>query len=54
MPMAGGACASSIVAVTFPIVTELPLVLEPVTADTFAGGAPIVAPAPVRTRPIVD
>ena len=45
---------STIVDMTLPIVTELPLVLEPVTADTFAGGTRIVAPAPIPMRPIVD
>jgi hypothetical protein len=53
-PMEPSGRRSTIVDMTLPIVTELPLVLEPVTADTFAGGTRIVAPAPIPTRPIVD
>ena len=39
----------TMIAMTIPIVTELPLVLEPVAADTFlgAGDAPLSIPAPV-------
>ena len=40
---------------TIPIVTELPAVLEPTTADTFmAGDGPVAPLPPIRARRIVD
>jgi hypothetical protein len=45
----------TILAMTIPTVTELPRVLEAITADTFIGGAQQITPLPpVRTRRIVD
>ncbi len=38
---------------TIPNATELPLDLEPVTADSFIDGKPL-APLPAVTRRIVD
>ncbi len=47
--------ARRMIAMTVPIVTELPPVLEPVTADTFLGAVqPLAGLAPVSTRRIVD
>lgn len=38
---------------TIPIVTELPLLLEPVTADSFIAGKPLT-PLPAASHRIVD
>jgi hypothetical protein len=54
-PMAGCPPGRSIVVMTMPIVTELPPVLEPVTADTFFGAIrPLSVLATVSSRRIVD
>jgi hypothetical protein len=50
-----GPGTGTILAMTIPTVTELPQVLEAITADTFIGGPQQIAPLPpVRTRRIVD
>jgi hypothetical protein len=53
--MDGAAGEERMPTMTMPIVTELPRVLEPTTADTFIAGDTPVVPAPaVRSRRIVD
>jgi hypothetical protein len=53
--MADAPAPCTMVAMTVPIVTELPAVLEPTTADTFnAGDTPVIPLPPVRSRRIVD
>ena len=53
--MDAGLGLGTILAMTIPIVTELPRVLEAITADTFiAGGRPVTPLPPVRTRRIFD
>jgi hypothetical protein len=53
--MDAGLGPGTILAMTIPTVTELPQVLEAITADTFiAGDKPVTPLPPVRARRIVD
>lgn len=55
VPMDAGPAPGTILAMTIPIVTELPQVLEAITADTFiAGDEPVTPLLAVRTRRIFD
>ena len=54
-PMESAPGAGTILAMTIPTVTELPQVLEAITADTFIVGDKPVTPLPlIRTRRIID